>query len=62
MGCARSPSGSIGAGSCGWYEGSITLSQAQLPILIEGIDWREPERISSHEILFAPHMQRLAGS
>ena len=27
------------------YEGSITLSPAQLAMLIEGIDWRVPERI-----------------
>jgi transposase len=27
------------------YEGSITLSPAQLAMLIEGIDWRAPERV-----------------
>ena len=27
------------------YEGSITLSPVQLAMLIEGIDWRVPERI-----------------
>jgi transposase len=27
------------------YEGGITLSPAQLAMLIEGIDWRAPERI-----------------
>lgn len=27
------------------HEGSITLSPAQLAMLIEGIDWRAPERI-----------------
>jgi transposase len=29
------------------YEGSITLSPAQLAMLIEGIDWRVPERIAA---------------
>jgi transposase len=27
------------------FEGSITLSPAQLAMLIEGIDWRVPERV-----------------
>ena len=27
------------------FEGSITLSPAQLAMLIEGIDWRAPERV-----------------
>jgi len=27
------------------YDGSITLTPAQLAMLIEGIDWRGPERI-----------------
>ena len=29
----------------GGYEGSITLTPAQLAMLIEGIDWRAPERV-----------------
>jgi transposase len=28
------------------YDGSITLTPAQLAMLIEGIDWRAPERVS----------------
>ena len=27
------------------YDGSITLTPAQLAMLIEGIDWRAPERV-----------------
>ena len=27
------------------YDGSITLTPAQLAMLIEGIDWRVPERV-----------------
>lgn len=27
------------------YDGSITLTQAQLAVLIEGIDWRAQERV-----------------
>ncbi|WP_409997982.1 IS66 family insertion sequence element accessory protein TnpB [Bradyrhizobium sp. SZCCHNS3002] len=40
----------IDQGGFGWpvmaaYDGSITLTPAQLAMLIVGIDWRAPERI-----------------
>lgn len=46
-GCVCSPSGSTKAASCGhvWQVMTITLTPAQLAMLIEGIDWRAPERV-----------------
>ena len=45
MGCVCLPSGWSGDASCGRKRsGTVSLTRAQLSMLLEGIDWRRPVR------------------
>jgi hypothetical protein len=47
---ACSPSAWSADDSSGRTEGTVSLTRAQLPVLLEGIDWRRPVRTAEAAI------------